>query len=522
MTETANKIDWSKYMAAHGAADVQLEVEPDEDNRPFLKKMFSGAPPKKKIGNVEELLGELKSDDAKKAGYAFEHVSHTICRNEFVAQAALPAFPLLLEALEDAASKDRAKLANLILELLKGFAINLHRQALYPKGVWAAELEGKMKAALPEIRNYSEKDKLKESVAELVAILEREPAKIFELKDEIDWLEDGEMRFINSELEEELTKKLDDLGFKVYKVDCENIEVEMEIVNSIVAYLELTEEDLGPTEYWGWAQFIDTMHNDFDGGGSDHVAILCTNLSPGLNSMKETVMQEVENIVVAVQGRDKTILHGPVQKEFFFLCDEAELRDIPDEPAEEKCKVVCLDPENVEFHKHNALKAVDNEQFEEAVNHYSKCIDLTPDDFSFYRQRAQVYRIIEEFEKAVNDCTKAIELDENSMTHCERARSHLGLKNYQEAIDDCKKELEHSEQDDIESWVPYYLIAKAHIGMEKFEEALENCEKSLTLQVNKEGYETRALIHKKLGQDDMHEEDKQKADSAPDGDPGVL
>lgn len=518
-------IEWSEYSAAHGDASKEVEDDVKEDKRTFFKKLFSGPPPKEKVGTIKDFLLKLHSEDSKDASDAYKYFASVVCRNEFVTSAALPSYPFLKSALIQAKDNSNHKVANLIIELIKAFYINLMRLAIYPKGKWAETLKEKIKDDLAFFKEQVDVSELKEIASELVELLEKEPAKISLLDEEISWLEKGEIRLIQSDSQEELVASLERLDFKVYLVDCGNIEMEMELINNIASSINLSADELNPVDNWGWNQFIDSFSHEFSFDNTSHVAIVCTGLDNAIDGIPEVILNEFETLVMALQHRDDTIFDGPVQKEFFFLCGKESISkvvELKNGEAVDTQKCFCFDPQNLEYFKAKAYIAIDRGSYDEAIEYISKSIELEPEDFALYRQRAQLFRLNEKFEKAIEDCDRAIELDEHSMVHCERARSHLSLKKYENVIDDCKVEIELSSVDNQESWVPYHLIGLAQIELNQLDEAVVSLSRSLEIQISKEAYQARARAYEKLGEEDKAKEDFEKAETTGDGDPGVL
>ena len=521
MTETkTDAIDWSKYRAVHGSADLSIEVEGKSEG--FFKRLFSGPPPKEKIGTIAELLTKLDGDDESEALKAYHHIAQAVCRNEFVTSAAAPAYPFILKSLEKSVSEEKFKLADHLLELLRGFAINIYRKTTVPKGEWADELDKQLKESISLFKQLAEHSQIEDGAKQLVNVLEMKPPEIFKLEEEIDWLDKGDIRYVNESSEGELEEKLKELGFKIYGIDCTSVELEGELLNRIATGLEFGEDELDQPEEWSWPAFIDTIHNEFKPAGVHHVAVICSNLSSYMVASQAACQQEIENIAMAAQFREDSILDGPVQVEFFFSCANEQFDEIKTADASNDKRAKCLEPNNVDFHRTKALRAVDKEDFELALNHYARAIELEPTDFSFYRERAQLYRILERYDEAIADCTKALEIDEGSMAHCERARSNLALEQYDKVIEDCQHEIELAADDESASWVPYQLIAEANLGLEKYADALESANHSLKIQVTKEGLLTRAKAKENLDQEEEAKQDRAKAEETAHGDPGIL
>lgn len=69
--------------------------------------------------------------------------------------------------------------------------------------------------------------------------------------------------------------------------------------------------------------------------------------------------------------------------------------------------------EKAEKYYLNGKKCFDNEDFEGAVDYFTKAIELMPNDKTIYENRGIAYFYIENYLKAIEDYTTAIELGEN-------------------------------------------------------------------------------------------------------------
>lgn len=521
---TIGEIDWSAYQAAHGPASQSIEV--DGDSQGFIKRLFSGPPPKKKVGNIPELLERLiEADDEVDALKTYRILAPALCGNEFVSEAAAPAFPFLMECLDDALKSSKLNLADNLLELLSGIALNCYRNAAYPKGDWVEELFNRLQDNLDHFKAIETSQELETSKTRLVHILDRAPVEVYELSQKLEWLPEGEIRFLNDSRVGNLEKELQELGFKIYKVDAENIEMDNDLSDYIGRELLGANEEI---EQWNTTLLSAFIQEHFQPeGDSKHIAVLVTNFSESLAYLnnRENLLAEIEALVILTQRREENLLSGPNQIEYFFFLDQKNLTELAEmkEGVDSTSKdCLCFDPENVDYFRARAYSQVDRGNLSEAARYYTKALDLAPDDFGLLRERAQLLRLLGRFEEAVDDCTRAIELNEFSLAHCERARSYLELEEYEKAIQDCEEELERAKEDEADSWVPHYLIARARLGTGELDQAMDACERSLKVAVTKEGYELRAQINEARGDQESASLDSQKAETTRSGNPGVL
>jgi len=89
-------------------------------------------------------------------------------------------------------------------------------------------------------------------------------------------------------------------------------------------------------------------------------------------------------------------------------------------------------------------------QYEQAIEEFSKAIEIDPESFSAYCLRAEAYYEIEQYDKAVADYTKAIEVyPESGWKHPKYANAHYDrgnvyyyMEEYDKAIADYTKAIE--------------------------------------------------------------------------------
>ena len=78
-----------------------------------------------------------------------------------------------------------------------------------------------------------------------------------------------------------------------------------------------------------------------------------------------------------------------------------------------------------------------NNDYESAIEHFSKSIELEPNNAIAYHQRGLAYYNIGYYQKALKDFNKTIELNPQHLdAHGNRSLVKLELKDYQGALDD--------------------------------------------------------------------------------------
>merc|ERR1711920_736234 len=102
---------------------------------------------------------------------------------------------------------------------------------------------------------------------------------------------------------------------------------------------------------------------------------------------------------------------------------------------------------SVEKHKERGDECYKDAQFENAVEHYTKCIDQLLKDgkggsdlaLKAYANRAACYKQISNFDGTISDCTAVIEVEpENVKALIRRAQAFEGVERYRFALQDVK------------------------------------------------------------------------------------
>lgn len=101
-----------------------------------------------------------------------------------------------------------------------------------------------------------------------------------------------------------------------------------------------------------------------------------------------------------------------------------------------------------------------------------------------------------DFEGAINNFTKAIKIDSNfKEAYLKRGLVYIKFKRYEKALKDCTKAIEIDSKDEIS----YYCRGVVYTLLERYKEALQDCNDSINLYENfKEAYLVRGVIYSKL------------------------
>jgi putative GTP pyrophosphokinase len=146
-----------------------------------------------------------------------------------------------------------------------------------------------------------------------------------------------------------------------------------------------------------------------------------------------------------------------------------------------------------------ALKAHNDNRFNDAIAVYSRILELKPEQqicSLIYKHRGMANFAQSRYEDAIADFTKAIDLDDKSYKVAYyRGVVHSVLKQYQQAIDDFTLSLE------INPFQPFCLFRRGqayyHVG--DYPQALADCEASISIEPSNEAtLKFRELLQNKL------------------------
>ncbi len=105
--------------------------------------------------------------------------------------------------------------------------------------------------------------------------------------------------------------------------------------------------------------------------------------------------------------------------------------------------LVWFDPNDAWVRLERGALHFEQQQYDEAVEEYSKAIDANPDFTDAYLGRCEAYRLLGENEKALVDCEKALALDDTSAWgFAERAELRRLTGDLKLALADCDRAIE--------------------------------------------------------------------------------
>lgn len=97
----------------------------------------------------------------------------------------------------------------------------------------------------------------------------------------------------------------------------------------------------------------------------------------------------------------------------------------------------------------------------------------------------------EQFEAAIEKYTKAIELDSNNQVfYCNRAAAHSKLNNHYAAVEDCKRAIDM----DPSYGKAYGRMGLAYSSVDKFKEAIECFKKAIAIEPDNESYKSNLKL----------------------------
>lgn len=149
-------------------------------------------------------------------------------------------------------------------------------------------------------------------------------------------------------------------------------------------------------------------------------------------------------------------------------------------------------------------------QYEQAIECYTKAIEKQPDTALFYHDRGYTYDDLKQYELAIADYSKAIELNPNHPeAYNNRGYSYIHLKKYDQAIADFNIAMEL----DPNFANPYTHCGTAWMKKGDLEKAIQLFSKAIELNPDyKDAYLERAEAYRLIGETAKAQEDEAVAD----------
>ena len=132
-------------------------------------------------------------------------------------------------------------------------------------------------------------------------------------------------------------------------------------------------------------------------------------------------------------------------------------------------------------------------EYDRALEDYSKAIELKPDDADAYYNRGVAYARKSEYDRALEDCSKAIELKPDyAEAYYSRGAAYVIKSEYDRTIEDCSKAIE-LKPDYAEA---YYIRGATYDIKGEHDRALEDYSKAIELKPDyAEAYYNRGLAY---------------------------
>ncbi len=122
------------------------------------------------------------------------------------------------------------------------------------------------------------------------------------------------------------------------------------------------------------------------------------------------------------------------------------------------------------------MNFMDKEDFEKAINKFSKVIEIEPTSYVAYYNRGNAKRELYKYQEAINDYTKAIQINpEYFRAYCNRGNLKDILEDHHGAVDDFTKALKISPGDSAS----YLNRARAYLKLRQYEIAVYDYNKVL-------------------------------------------
>jgi membrane associated rhomboid family serine protease/Tfp pilus assembly protein PilF len=190
-----------------------------------------------------------------------------------------------------------------------------------------------------------------------------------------------------------------------------------------------------------------------------------------------------------------------------------------------------------------AISLLQQKKYGEAVDYLDKAIALFPNNAAYFVDRAAAFSYLEKYDGALADCERALQLEpQNKRAIRQLAAAYHSLGNFQTAVEVYTRIL----ATDTKSVVSYNNRAWSYDALGKYKEAVDDCTKALQLDAaatnamdtrgvafllsgqyqdaqrdldqhislkpdEGAGYYHRALLFRKLGKDELAEQDLAKA-----------
>ena len=159
------------------------------------------------------------------------------------------------------------------------------------------------------------------------------------------------------------------------------------------------------------------------------------------------------------------------------------------------------------YNKGNAL--YQKKEFNEALKSYSKSFELSNNPLSLSAM-GQCYFEIEEYENALDFFSKSLDMNPvQENVYFLRANTHISLNNLDEAVSDLNTALDLDDED----YKYNSLIGYVYLLQKKYPKSIKYCTRSIKNKPSKFAYLTRSYVYLELNDKDGYESDKKLSES---------
>ncbi|MGY6529840.1 MAG: tetratricopeptide repeat protein [Cyanobacterium sp.] len=218
-----------------------------------------------------------------------------------------------------------------------------------------------------------------------------------------------------------------------------------------------------------------------------------------MGGVESSLAEEVENPQngAVEMGEDSSVNLDDAQ---IFYNRGNELRDSQDyeEAIEQYSRAIELNPNYVDAYYNRGLTYADLKDFDRAIADYTQAITIDPEYLNAYNNRGVLYANLGDYERAIADYQKVLESDPNYvLAHNNLGVAYDSLERYQEAIASYTRAIELD---------PSYVLALTNRGLShgssgNYENAISDYNQAITIQPNNaDAYYYRGNAHNSLGQ----------------------
>jgi len=180
-----------------------------------------------------------------------------------------------------------------------------------------------------------------------------------------------------------------------------------------------------------------------------------------------------------------------------------------DRAVQDYSKIIERDSNYIDAYNNRGVVYADLAQYDQAMLDYEKVIELDPNNASVYNNRANSYYDLGQFDPAIQDYNKAIALDPNyTAAYNNRGRAYDEIKQYDQAIQDYSKAIEI----DPNYFNAYYNRGISYAHMNQYDRAIQDFNKTIEIAPENVGaYNNRGNSYLSLDQYDLAIQDFNKA-----------